>query len=131
MTEVQDGLKCSDMSDNTETLAASHSAEAVNATAVAQEAVEKAREAQMLAVVTKAFEATFNITDSTGQKRFLDVTRVPLICQSIVGIHQKLEDIQLNMVTKEAFWPVKTLVYGLNGLLLTGIVGSLLLLLFK
>lgn len=114
------------MSDETQARSESAAAESVNATAVAKEAEQKAAEAQMLAVVTKAFEATFNITDNNGQKRFLDVTRVPLICQSIVGIHQTLENMQQNMVTQEAFWPVKTLVYGVVGLMLTGMMTAIL-----
>jgi hypothetical protein len=119
------------MSDETKVASEAATAESINATAVAAEALQKAQEAQMLAVVTKAFEATFNITDNNGQRRFLDVTRVPLICQSIVGISQKLESIEENMVTKEVFWPVKVLVYGFVGLSMTAIVGALFALVIK
>ena len=60
-------------------------------------------------------------------KRYIDVTRVPLICQSIVGIDKKLEE----LVTQQEFWPVKTLVYGITGLLLSGVIGALLMLIYK
>lgn len=119
------------MSDETKVASEAATAESINATAVAAEALQKAQEAQMLAVVTKAFEATFNITDNTGQKRFLDVTRVPLICQSILGIDQTLKEMKENMVTKEAFWPVKALVYGFVGLSMTAIVTAVIALVIK
>lgn len=62
--------------------------------------------------VTRAFSA------GVDSRRFIDVTRVPLLCQSIVEINNKMD----KMVTQDQFWPVKTLVYGLLGLLLTGLV---------
>ena len=99
--------------------------DAMDATANAHLATDKVREAQMLSVMTKALENTFNLEDSSGQKRFLDITRVPLICQSIVGIHQSLEDIKKNMVSQESFWPVKTIVYGGVGIILTAVMTAL------
>lgn len=117
--------------DEPQVLSESAALESINAASVATEAAQKASEAQMLAVITKAFEATFNITDSNGQKRFLDVTRVPLICQSIIGIDETLKEIKANMVTKEAFWPVKTLVYGFVGLCLSAMIFALLALIIK
>jgi len=59
--------------------------------------------------------------------RYIDVSRVPLICQAILGIDAKLADIKQNMVTQDQYWPVKTLVYGIVGILLTGLIGSVLL----
>lgn len=55
-------------------------------------------------------------------KRYIDVSRVPLICQSIVGIDKKLEE----LVTQQEFWPVKTLVYGITAMMLAGVIGALL-----
>lgn len=66
--------------------------------------------------VVRAFSA------GIGNRRFIDVSRIPLICQSIVGIDEKLD----KLVTQDQFWPVKTLVYGLTALMLTGIVGALI-----
>lgn len=68
--------------------------------------------------VTKAFSA------GVDDKRYIDVSRIPLICQSIVGIDKKLD----LLVTQAEFWPVKTLVYGLVSLILSGVIGALLIL---
>lgn len=59
-------------------------------------------------------------------KRYIDVSRIPLICQSIIGIDKKLDE----LVTKTEFWPVKTLVYGITGILLSGTIGALLMFAF-
>lgn len=47
--------------------------------------------------------------DLIQNKRFLDLERVPLICNDIAEIKGMLKS---QVVTKEEFWPVKTLVYG-------------------
>lgn len=75
--------------------------------------------------VKRAFEA------GKGDGRYIDVSRVPLICQSILNIDSKLEDIKGDMVTQDQFWPVKTLVFGVVGLMLTGIVAALLMLVLQ
>jgi hypothetical protein len=75
--------------------------------------------------VQRAFSA------GVGDKRYIDVSRVPLLCQSILGIDKKLDEMQKAMVTQDQFWPVKTLVYGIVGLMLTGIVGALLFMVVK
>lgn len=78
--------------------------------------------------VIRAFSA------GVGEKRYIDVSRIPLICQSINQIGEDISEIKDNMntsVTQDQFWPVKTLVYGITGLMLTGIVGALLMLLLK
>lgn len=113
------------------TIASQKSDEAVAATATAQEAIERSREAQMASAVASAVKDVFALENDNGQKRFIDISRVPLICQSIIGIHQSLDDIKENMVNHDEFWPVKTLVYGIVGLMLTGVVGALLLLILK
>lgn len=68
--------------------------------------------------VTEAFSA------GVQDKRYIDVSRIPLICQSIVGIDEKLD----KLVTQAEFWPVKTLVYGITALMLSGVIGALLML---
>lgn len=64
-------------------------------------------------------------------KRFIDVSRIPLICQSINQIGIDIKEIKESIVTKEEFTPVKTLVYGMVGLALSAIVGALLMLVIK
>ena len=84
------------------------------------------------------------IQENKGDKRFIDLTKIPLICLSIAGIHESLKEIK-NMIvnnkndsdeeherflTKEAFHlefdTVKAVVYGGIGLVLVTIVGALL-----
>lgn len=108
------------------------SAEAVHKTKTAQQAVELARHVQLQEVVSQidtkiadAVERGFKA--GVDEKRYIDVTRIPLICQSIVSIDGKLD----KLVSKEEFWPVKTLVYGITALMLSGVVGALLVLVLK
>lgn len=71
--------------------------------------------------VVEAFAA------SVDQGRYVDISRIPLICQSIVGIDKKLDE----LVTRAEFKPVQLLVYGLVSLILSGVIGALLMLIFK
>lgn len=71
-------------------------------------------------VVTDAEKAMLDLIQN---KRFLDLERVPLICNDIAEIKGMLKN---QVVTQDQFWPIRTLVYGFVGLLLTGIIGSLL-----
>jgi hypothetical protein len=77
--------------------------------------------------ITKAVQAALS---ADGSRRFLDVTRVPLICQSIVNMATDIKEISdkldRNYVTKEAFWPVKTIVYSLVGVMLLALIGAIL-----
>ena len=65
-----------------------------------------------------------------ASKRFVDVTRIPLLCKSIIDTNKRLENIESMLsdkyVTKEAFTPIKSLVYGATGLILVSVVGALL-----
>lgn len=115
-----------------ESTAEQASAEAVHKAKGHAQAVEAARQLQLQEMlhqmdvkialgVEKGFKA------GVDDKRYIDVTRIPLICQSIVSIDAKLD----RLVSKEEFWPVKTLVYGITGLMLSGVVGALLVLVLK
>lgn len=88
------------------------------APATTEEAVE---------VLAKALREVFG--DEKGQ-RFIDVSRIPLLCASVINTGKAIEEINKKLdekyVTKESFDPVKTLVFGLVGLILTGVVGALL-----
>lgn len=81
--------------------------------------------------VIAAIEEAVRNALSTDAKRYVDVSRVPLICQSIIQIHDNIKDIKDNMVTRESFSPVRNLVYGLVSLFLTGIAVALLALVIK
>ena len=74
--------------------------------------------------VQRAFAA------GVGEKRYIDVSRIPLICQSIVGIGTRLasidEKLEKNFVTKDQFGPVKAIVYGAASIILTTVFGALI-----
>lgn len=81
-----------------------------------------------LDAIKKAVQEAFSAEG--GDKRFIDITRIPLICQSIVNISSDIKDINQKLdekfVTKTEFSPVKTVVYGLVGLILVAVVGALI-----
>jgi hypothetical protein len=47
------------------------------------------------------------------------------------GLREDFKDAKANYVTQTEFWPVKMLVYGCTGMMLTSIVGALLVLVVK
>ena len=69
--------------------------------------------------------------DMIQNKRFLDLERVPLICNDIAQIRGSLETITDKMVTQDQFWPIKTLVYGFVSVALVAVVGALIALVLK
>lgn len=67
--------------------------------------------------------------DEKGQ-RFVDVSRIPLLCASVINTNKAIEEINKKLddkfVTKEAFDPVRKIVYGVVALMLTAVVTALL-----
>ena len=93
-------------------------------------------DARISKVIKDALDDLFDEKQST--QRFIDVSRIPLICKSIIDIHANISEIKGMMkdeaakfVNQDQFYPVKSIVYGLVGLLLTGIIGSLLIIVLK
>ena len=90
---------------------------------------------QIEEAVQRAFSA------GVDENRYVDVSRIPLICQSIVQIGKDISEIKESintndadareridgLVTQDQFWPVKTLIYGFVGLMLTGIMTAIML----
>ncbi len=110
--------------------------DAVHAQRNAAQAVETARAVQMAAIsenttqaLAEALREVFG--EYTEQQRFIDTKRIPLICKQIDSIHDALQEIKDNMVNQDQFWPVRTIVYGLVGIMLTGMVGAIVLLVVK
>src|SRR5882672_7686511 len=66
-----------------------HSIEAIRAAALAQESVEKARQVQLAEAIKEGLDNYFN--RGTVEKRFIDVGRIPFLCDDVRGIHAKLE----------------------------------------
>lgn len=103
-------------------LAESKQAEAAHAAAISKEADINAMKEHLASIVNEAVKDAFSA--GIGSGRYIDVSRIPLICQSIVGIDKKLDE----LVTQAEFWPVKTLVYGITGLMLAAVIGALMML---
>lgn len=82
---------------------------------------------QIVDAIEKAVQKAFSAEG--GDKRYIDVSRVPLICQAIVGIRDDIKDINQKLddkfVSKTEFIPVKTLAFGFVGLVLIAVVGAL------
>ncbi len=77
------------------------------------------------AQITKAVKEAFAADVEGG--RYVDISRVPLLCQAVIGLEKKLD----KLVTKEEFWPVKTLVFSFVGLTLLAVFGALVALVVK
>lgn len=107
-------------------LSESHAAEAQNAEVVAMQAKEKASRSQMKEVFAEVVQDMFDANPT----RYIDVSRVPLICQAIVGLSKSMETLQENLdkkyVTKEEFSPVKMLVYGAVSLMCSSVLLALI-----
>lgn len=123
------------MTEEAKALADAQSAEAVQAASVHAEAIEKARAAQSVLadertarLFKEALEDVFSASAQSG--RFIDISRIPLICQAILTIDDSLKNINEKLdtkyVTKEAFTPVQRVVYGVVGLILTSVFVALL-----
>lgn len=48
-----------------------------------------------------------------------------IVARLEVKIDKRIDDLEDRFVTKEAFWPVKTIVYGGAGIVLIGVFGFL------
>ena len=71
-------------------------------------------------------------------QRFIDVSRIPLICQNINNMHENINEIKSIIkedsrlfITKDEFWPVKTIVYSLTGSILLAVIGAIVALVIK
>ena len=78
--------------------------------------------------LTNALRQVFG--ENTESQRFVDVTRIPLICKSIVDMHENIKEIKNKLnddfITKDQFSPVRTLVYGAVGMVLVSVFGALI-----
>jgi uncharacterized protein (UPF0147 family) len=99
-------------------------------TRAAEAAAKLARESEERNVraLSNALREVFGDNEQAG--RFVDVSRIPLICANINAIHKNIEKINDNLenkfVNKDQFWPVKTLVYSTTGIILVGVIGAIL-----
>ncbi len=101
-------------------------------------------EKQVARIVNDTLSSFFS--SQTDKERFVSTQRIPFICRDIATIKDDMRGIldsiatsrdrlEVKMddvyVTKEAFEPIKMLVYGFVGLSLVAIVGGLLALVIK
>lgn len=84
------------------------SAEAAQKTKEAAEALQKAQaeqiehsnrasEERITSAFTVALKKAFSTDEIDGQKRFIDITRIPLICQNINQMHEDIASIKDNL----------------------------------
>ena len=63
-------------------------------------------------------------------QRFVDVSRIPLICKSIIDTSERLKELKdmldTKYVMKESFEPIKTFVFGIIGIIGIAILGAIL-----
>ncbi len=88
---------------------------------------------RIVELLSKAMNEVFSANVEQG--KFIDVSRVPLICQSIISIHENIksikEDLEKKYVSNDTFAPIKAIVYGGVGIVLATVVGWVLLLIQK
>lgn len=109
---------------------ATAAAKAVVAVAEAAKVASEVNDIKITNSLADALRQVFGENEKAG--RFIDVSRIPLICKDIGDIREHLGDIRGMMKTnedrfinKDQFWPVKTLVYGATGIILTGVITAL------
>ena len=71
------------------------------------------------------------------EKKYVDIGRIPFICDDIRGIHDSMKELQVTLVegfekietkmqdrfvTKDSFWPVRLAVFGFIALLANWII---------
>lgn len=76
--------------------------------------------------------------ENVAQQRFVDVSRIPLICKSILDMHANIGEIKTMMreerkglVNQDQFYPVRNIVYGIMGLLGAATMAAIFKLIFK
>lgn len=83
--------------------------------------------------LTTALRDIFGEHQASG--RFIDVTRIPLLCKSVIDTNTRLgkieEKLDNKFVTIEAFTPVRSIVFGLVGTILFAVIGAVLMLVVK
>lgn len=63
---------------------------------------------EMVQLINEAVMKGFSFEDDDGRRRFIDVTKEKLICQSIITIDKRLSSIEMNL--NRAVWIVLTAV---------------------
>lgn len=95
--------------------------------------IQKKNDDHMVGILSTALKEVFDMHKESG--RFIDISRIPLICKAIIDMHENIKGINIKLdnkfVTAEAFWPVRAIAYGLVGIIMVSVVGALLMLIMK
>ena len=91
------------------------------------------QEREYIKILAEALRQVFG--ENQESQRFVDVSRIPLICKNINDMHENIKEINDKLDTKfinnDQFWPVKTLVYGATGIILVAVFSALIYLVIK
>ena len=101
------------------------------ATKRSQELMEES-EARMGKLLTDALKDVFGEHQSSG--RFVDVSKIPLLCKSVIDIDANLKELKGMMNALDGRYASKLtekIVYGLVALILVSVFGALLTLIFR
>ena len=80
-------------------------------------------DAELLELMKTAMEHTFAAEDTSDKQRFINVNRVPLICQSIIQINKDMGDLKgsIKAIEDNLGWGVKIVL----GVVIMGVMGLL------
>lgn len=114
--------------------AAKDAATAVEVSRIAQAALTQSEsDKRVIGLISESLRQVFGENQNAG--RFVDVSRIPLICQNINIIHENMKEmkeiISEKLVSKEQFSLVQKIVYGLVSLIVTGFIGALLAMIYQ
>lgn len=136
---IQDLIK-----ESAQTAASAATAAALQAIEVAKHATEvvnkkieheQSQEERTTNALAEALREVFG--ENQKSQRFIDTSRIPLICKSIYDMHEKIERLLEWMekseernddryVNKDQWWPVKTIVYSGVGLALVALASAVI-----
>lgn len=64
------------------------------------------------------------VQDALGREptRYFDTSRIPLLCKAIFNIEENLKSMKTDYVNRNEFLPIKSIVYGGAGIVLTAVL---------
>ena len=105
----------------------------VAATTEATVEIQRRNDEHMTGILSDALREVFDAHKESG--RFIDVSRIPLLCKAVLDIHENIKDIKNKLdnkfVTIEMFSPVRMITFGLVGAILFAVIGALMMLVIK
>ena len=97
---------------------------------------KRSEDEQTTIALTQALRDVFG--ENQKAQRFIDVSRIPLICKSIYDIHDNIKEIKemikedgKKYVNQDQFEPIKKIVYGLTAAALMTLLAAVLRMVIK